>query len=198
MSLWKTITANLHGYRSSDTSFQPLRLDKATNSLQTIDYSHHEIHAGSHFFIADVVDLSVNNVYDMVFTTPDTAKWIHFTFEVDAEAETEWYIYEGAVETSAGAAVTAYNNNRNSATATGAVIKAQTNTSLVNANADTDVSGATALEHGIIGAGKSGGNDKRENELTLKQNTKYCFRAIATAAGYIDFVAQWYEHTDIA
>lgn len=198
MSLWKTITANLYGYRSSDTSFQPLRLDKATNSLQTIDYAHHEIHAGSHFFIADVVDLSINNVFDMLFTTPNTTAWIHFTFHLDAESETDWYVYEGAVETVGGSAVTPLNNNRNSATASGATVKTHTNTSLANANADTDVTAATLLEHGIMGAGRTGGNDEREDELILKQNTIYCFRAVATAAGYVDFVAQWYEHTDIA
>jgi hypothetical protein len=186
------------GYRSSDATYQPLRLDRATNSIQIIDYSHHEIHAGSHFLIADVVDLAINNVYDMVFVTPNTTKWIHFTFKLDAESETEWFIYEGAVETVPGAAVTPYNNNRNSATASVATVRAQTNTSLVNANADTNVTAAIALEHGIMGAGKSGGNESRDNEIILKQNTKYCFRAIATAAGYLDFIAQWYEHTDIA
>ena len=198
MSIWKEIKAQLYGYRSSDTSFQPLRLDKATNSLQTIDYSHHEIHAGSHFFIADVVDLSINNVYDMVLTTPDTTQYIHFTFTIASEAETEWYIYEGAVETSAGAAVTPLNNNRNSATASTAVVKAQTNASLANANADTDVTTATQLMHGIMGAGKTGGAESRESELILDRNAKYCFRAVANTAGYVDFVAQCYEHTDIA
>lgn len=198
MSIWKEIKAQLYGYRSSDSTFQPARLDKSTNSLQTIDYSHHEIHAGSHFFISDVVDLSINNVFDMILTTPDTTQWVHFTFTLSVEAETDWYIYEGAVETVAGTAVTPINNNRNSATASIAVIKSHTNTSLANANSDTDVTGATMLVHGILGAGKTGGSENRESELILDQNRKYCFRAIATAAGYVAFVAQWYEHTDIA
>lgn len=198
MSIWKEVKAQLQGFRSSDSTYQPLRLDKATNSLQTIDYSHHEIHAGSHFFISDVVDLSINNVFDMLFTTPDTAQWIHFTFTLSSEAETDWYIYEGAVETVEGTAVTPRNNNRNSATASAAVVHTHTNTSLANANSDTDVTGATLLAHGIMGAGKTGGSENRESELILDQNKVYCFRAIATAAGYVDFVAQWYEHTDIA
>ena len=35
-----------------------------------------------------------------------------------------------------------------------------------------------------------------QNELVMKQNTLYCLRATATAAGYINFDMEWYEHTD--
>lgn len=41
------------GYKSSDGTFKPVRLDSSTESLQTVDYSHHEIHSGSHFFYFD-------------------------------------------------------------------------------------------------------------------------------------------------
>jgi len=187
----------LRGWRSSDSTSQPLRLDKATNSIQTIDYQHHEIHGGSNFIIADVQDLAVNNVYDMQFTTPNTTKWSHFTFKLDCESETEWYIYEGATVNVAGTALTPVNSNRNSLTASVNTIAGITNTSVVNADADTATAGATALEHGIIGGGKTGGFDHRENELILKQNTTYCMRAIANTAGYIDFYCSWYEHTNL-
>ena len=190
---------NIRGFRSSDSTWQNLRLDKATNSIQTVDYEHHEIHAGSHFIVADVVDLAINEVYDLQLTTPNTTKWSHLTFEVDAESETAWYIYEGATISTAGTGITPINNNRNSATTSGNTLAGILNTSLVNANADTAVAGATLLERGIIGTGKgSGGSDARNRELILKQNTIYCFRAVANAAGYIDFVMSWYEHTDIA
>lgn len=172
-------------------------VDGATTSLKTVDYSHHEIHSGSHYFVTDVSDLAINNVLDVQFQTPDTAKWIHFTFSIDCEAETEWYVYETVTFTATGSVITPYNNNRNSANTSGTIIYQQSNTSLANANADTNITGSTQLLHGIVGAGRTnGGGHDRDDEVILKQNTKYCFRAIATVAGYISFDMDWYEHTN--
>ena len=172
-------------------------IDAMTETLQFIDYNHHQIHAGNHFLISDVVDLAGSNVYDMQFTTPNTTKWSHFIFKLDCESETEWYIYEGVTINTAGTAITPVNNNRNSLTASVNTIAGIINASVADANADTAVAGATVLEHGIIGDKQSGGNEAREFELILKQNTKYCFRAIANTAGYTDFIASWYEHTSL-
>ena len=171
-------------------------IDASTETLQTIDYQHHEIHSGSSYFIRSVATLAINNVFDMQFTTPDTAKWPHFTFMISVAAETEYYIYEGATVITPGTTITAFNANRNSTNTSGITIAIISNTSLVNANADTSVAAATELEHGITGAGRNGGEAARTDELVLKQNTTYCFRVIANAAGYINFRISWYEHTD--
>jgi hypothetical protein len=170
--------------------------DNLVKALNVISYEHHEIHAESHYFIEDVADLALNNVFDVQWTTPNTTKWEHFTFELNCESETMWYIYEGAVVNVAGTALTAINNNRNSSNTSDATIKSIQNTSLALANADTDVSGALELAHGIIGAGRSGGITIRDREIILKQNTIYCMRAIASAAGYTNFLMEWYEHTN--
>lgn len=46
------------GYgKTSDDSYQAARLDKATHSIQTIDYAHHEVHDGRHFMYTDHVEL---------------------------------------------------------------------------------------------------------------------------------------------
>lgn len=193
-------TSNIYGHRSSDGTFQPLRLDKSTNSIQTIDYAHHEIHAGSHFFVSGVQDLAINEVLDFTWVMPDTTKWTHWLWTLDTESETAWYVYEDAVITNALAnAVIPLNSNRNSATASGTTMKYEVQANLAGANADTDVTGATLLKSGISGSGKgTGGTESREGELILKQDTIYCLRAVATAAGYIAFDMQFYEHTDIA
>jgi hypothetical protein len=170
-------------------------IDRSTNTLQVINYEHHEIHAGSHFFVEDFGELSINDVYDIQFTTPDSTKWSHFTFKLDCESETQWFIYEGATVNTAGTAVTPINNDRNSSTVSVNTVAMISNGSLALANADTDVSSATLLGRGVVGSGKSSqGNDVRNNEIILKQNTTYCFRAVAIAAGYIDFYMNWYEH----
>jgi hypothetical protein len=49
----------IRGFRSSDGTSQPLRLDQVTNSIQTIDYAHHEIHAGSQQFAIERVTITV-------------------------------------------------------------------------------------------------------------------------------------------
>lgn len=175
----------------------PAEVDNSTHSLQIIDYEHHEIHSGSHYFVVGVQDLSINNVLDFTLQTPDTTKWTHLNWKMTTESETAWYVYETAVVTTALAnAITPYNNNRNSANTSVNVLKYEVQSNLTAANADTDVSAATLLESGISGAGKDVGNSTRSNELILKQNTIYCLRAIATTAGYISFDMHWYEHTD--
>ena len=74
------------GYRSSDSTSQPIRLDKATNTIQTIEYEHHEVHAGSHFVYYDYdsdVDTAGPKYYRL--TTPSTTKWIHIIFVLYSE-----------------------------------------------------------------------------------------------------------------
>lgn len=193
MSLWKMINARW-GDGATDTD--EVRMASVTNSLQTVDYAHHEIHEGDAYFIVDSVDLSINNVYDMQFTTPNTTKWIHFTFTLDCEAETEWFIYEGVTVGTPGTKITPLNHNRNVTATTATFVSGITNTSVANANSATAVSASTQMCHGIVGAGRNGGNFRHETEYVLKQGTKYCFRAIATAAGNTSFVVQWYEHAN--
>ena len=93
-------------------------------------------------------------------------------------------------------AVTPLNNDRNSSTTSGNTLKYELQASLVAANADTDVTGATLIQTGISGSGKDDGGAERENELILKQNTIYCMRAVASSAGFINFHMGWYELTN--
>ena len=186
------------GYRSSDGTSQPLRLDRATNSIQTIEYEHHEIHAGSHFFVVGVQDLSINNVLDFTWQMPNTTKWIHWNWKIDTKSETAWYIYENVIATNPLAnAITPLNSDRNSLTASVTTMKFELQANLAAANNDTNVTAATLIESGISGAGKNAGDAVRSNELILKRNTLYCMRSIATAAGHINFNMQWYEHVSI-
>jgi hypothetical protein len=146
-----------------------------------------------------VQDLSINNVLDFTWLMPDTTQWIHWLWKIDTESETAWYIYETAVATNPLAnTITPLNSNRNSGTTSGTTMKNEVQANLAAANADTNVTGATLLDSGISGSGKSAGSASREDEIVLKQNTLYCLRAVATAAGFINFRMNWYEHTNIA
>ncbi len=46
MSYLKTIWGKI-----SDTVGRGVRIDASTHSLQTLDYAHHEVHSGSHYYI---------------------------------------------------------------------------------------------------------------------------------------------------
>ena len=191
MSFWKAIAGLI-----SDTVARTVRIDASTHAMEVIDYEHHEIHGGSHFFVRGWADVPINNVFDVQFTTPNTTKWSHFTFQIDVESETEWFIYENVTITTPGTAITPINNNRNSGTASTNTVRSIANTSVANANADTAVAGATLLANAVIGAGKTAGVVAREREIIFRQGEDYCFRALANTAGYISFRMSWYEHTD--
>ena len=195
MSLWKLLTA---AYNSSG-DHDKVRIDGATNSLQIVDYEHHEIHSGSHFFVVGYQDLTAGQVLDFTWLMPNTTEWIHWVWDLETEAELNWLVYEGATATNPLAnAVTPLNGDRNSAHTSATTMKYEIQANLAAANADTAVGGATLIESGISGSGKKvPGLGARNHEIILKQNTLYCLRAIATQAGYINFSMQWYEHTNV-
>lgn len=183
--------------RGANSLVMPVAMDKSTHALETVSYAHHEIHDGSDYFIEDVVDLSAGDYFDVQITTPDNTAWAHVNFRLEAESETEWYLYEDVAISTAGTTKTPRNSNRNSTNTSGLTVAVISNASESDANDDTDVAGATALMHGIIGAGsQTKGNNDHDHEIIFKQNEDYSIRVIATASGYVDYSLNWYEHTD--
>lgn len=177
-------------------SHVPHSIDAATLALNTVTYAHHEIHRGNHYFLTKVVDLAINNVYDFQITTPDTTKWAHFVFSLSCESETNWFLYEGVTIITPGAVFPAINNNRMSSNTSGLLLAGITNGSIALANADTATAAATLIGEGTVGGGRTAGLLAREQELILRQNTKYAFRVRAIAAGYTGHHLTWYEHTN--
>ena len=55
MSLWKLINGRW-GSGSGETD--EVRIDASTNTIQTIDYAHHEVHSGSHYFLQGFTTLA--------------------------------------------------------------------------------------------------------------------------------------------
>lgn len=195
MSIWKQLVGR-HGTGAGDTD--DVRIDAATSDIIIIPSEHHEIHDGEHYFVRGYQELTLNQVLDFTWLMPNTTKWIHWTWRITVESETLWQVYEGATATNALAnTVTPFNSNRNSANTSGTTMKYEIQADLTAANVDTDVSGATLLESGIAGDGRDGGEAEREHEKIMKQNSLYCLRATASAAGYINFEMQWYEHTSL-
>jgi hypothetical protein len=94
MSLWKVLTAR---WGSGAGETDQIRIDASTNSLQVVDYAHHEVHSGSAYYTEGHVTLEdgPGNFYAN-FITPDTPKLGHFTWHISSSGITDIKFYEGA------------------------------------------------------------------------------------------------------
>lgn len=171
-----------------DTGGIPASVDDSTESLQVIDYAHHEVHSGSHYNICNYQrGNGINDLIEFTVTTPDTTKWGHLTFSVYSGQGATIDIYEGTNTIVGGTTITPRNNNRNS----------------LNTSVMTVLKDPTSLVDGVFaagylaGAGRDAGFASRENEYILKQNESYLFRITSLAnTNDISWCFEWYEHTD--
>lgn len=167
--------------------------DTVTGSLNTVDYAHHEIHSGSHYYIQGFAELATDIALRVKMVTPDTTKWSHFVFSITSSGICETTFDEGASGGMAnGSSIVPLNNNRNSTNTSGLVF-----TSGVTA-ATTYVTRLENDKWGALGFKSTiGGGTAREDEFILKQNTTY-LRTFTSRVdnNIIQFRASWYEHTD--
>lgn len=165
-------------------------VDAYTLALITACYEHHEIHEGNHYNYSDyVLGAASGAIVEFTITTPDTTKWVHFTFEVYASTGATIELYEGAsgITLGAGTEITPRNNNRNS-----------TNTSGVTLYKDPDTitSDGTRDAGFLAGGARTSGAVVRGQEYLLKQNTTYLVRITSLAvSNNISWTADWYEST---
>jgi len=203
----------IRGFRSSDSTAQPLRLDKATNTIQVIEYEHHEIHAGSAFTChwSQTSPTAVGEMTMIAFNTPNTTKWIHMLATFSSTAAATAAIYEVAdLDVDEGTDLAIYNRDRNSSTAS-VVSTIETTPEAGKATSYTvaqaagaTLSTATPIRLRNLGAAlagaDTGGESRSNNEFILKQGTQYAFVIANTTAddNTHNIVLNWYEHTNIA
>jgi hypothetical protein len=166
--------------------------DHSTASLISVDFIQHKINAGDHF-IAHSYDTDVDTAGPKYWKiiTPDTTKWAHMIFAYSCSAAGLWEIYENptyGTTPAAGTAVTAYNSNRNSNTASGLTLKVD----------PTLGSGGAADAGTLIWAeymAAAGSSEKCK--LILKQNEDYIIRFTPDADNTkADLMLTWFEHTN--
>jgi len=171
-----------------DSGGYPAEVDNMTHTLQVIDYSHHEIHSGDHYFIAGTTDMGGSSTATFLFTVPNTTKWPHAFWGLATEAEATFSMYEGCAVSASGSQITPINNNRNSANTAGV----------------TAFSGPTVNTNGTLvysakaGSGKQiGGSETHEHEFIGKQDTNYCFyiENDTVSNNWLSYDFFWYEHT---
>ena len=167
--------------------------DKATYALNTIDYEHHEIHAGSSFTVSDTQACNTTTLKWMV-VTPDSTKYAHMLFELSSTGEATYLVTEGA-DRVAGTNLPAVNRRRVGTPPSSTVTVSRTPT-------DGTTDGATILysrRSGITSVASKnveGGFARGVHEWVLKPNTKYIVSITTYAEVYVSLLLDWYEHTD--
>lgn len=168
----------------------PASVDDITETLQIIDYSHHEVHSGSHYFYSDCITLGNGATQDYLITTPNTTTWLHFLFDIKGTLSTDISIFE-AGDRVGTTLQTTYNNNRNSLNVSEATLHKGTS------GGTTDGTDIHPDCFGTGVAGGFGGVSDRSNEIILKQDTKYLIRITSNTNGNrLSVHFDWYEHVN--
>ena len=208
MSLWKLLTAR---WGSGAGEVDEVRIDASTNSLQTIEYEHHEVHAGSSFnvHIKNTTAATDNHRTLLGFETPNTTKYAHLIVSAACSHAAEVFLYEDVtIDDDEGTEVTILDRNR---------VTDNTSTMLSFENPavagqatwmdETEIAGANfsatrTLERFQMVAGGGpkaiGGETRGSQEWVLKPNTKYAVvvQNVGANANLHEIHMDWYEHTD--
>ena len=185
------VKSKLYAYTGSN--YYPARLDTSTHSIQIIDYSHHKIHSGSHYYLQGFLELGDTELFYIKLVTPNTTTWSHFVFAIKSTGICTTYLDEAATGgMTGGTNVIPLNNNRNSGNTSGMVFTSGvTVATSYTTRLESDMWGANGFKENI------GGSDGREDELMLKQNTTYLRTFLSGASeNIVQFKASWYEHAD--
>ena len=172
----------------------PMKLDASTRAVCFVNYTHCEIHSGSHYLYRSYDSILKAGVKELLIVTPNTTKWSHMTIGFEMLGSTVVAeLFEGVSTSDDGTPALVQNRNRNSD---------NTNTVLIYED-PTVTGGAVAgnlIQSGIFGAGRgsAGGSARDNEEVVLQQNTKYLIRFTEQnlTATSVNYVMDWYEHTD--
>lgn len=89
-------------------------IDASTETLQYIEYAHHEIHSGSHYYISGSALLGVAGTFYVKLQTPDSTRWGHFLWDITSTGILTTSLQEDATGGMAnGSRATIHANNRN-------------------------------------------------------------------------------------
>ena len=164
--------------------------DGVTNSIKIVEYEHHEIHAGSHYFYRDKNEIASGSTQDYIVYAPHSSKHIHFVYTVDGSAITQFDLYEETDRLGTTLQNT-FNSDRNSSNTPGMkVYKGQSGGTTDGTLLKTYKGGAAAQQS------RQGSMIRATEEIVLKENTKYLIRITSgTNNNLTNVLFTWYEHT---
>ena len=112
MSLWKLLNAR---WGSGAGETDEVRIDASTNTLQTIEYEHHEVHSGSHYALEGHTTLGNGGVLDFCVTVGSGTAYPHVVFNFSSSLDLSFALYEKAVFNDDGVQQVQFANNRSKA-----------------------------------------------------------------------------------
>lgn len=190
------------------------KMDGATSTLSTTTYPHHEIHSGSAFAVHHYeLDFDKASEIGVLFTTSNTAKWVHVIVLVDVATKALFEILRAPtidVGNYPAAFYVPRNRNENSANASlVSSVRAVPVVNQVSLKRKADVTPITVdgfVLHCEAFGGKKGKTQmsgvRDSEEYILLQNTTYYFRLKGDNTGDDNVAASmeitWYEHTSVA
>ena len=208
MSLWKLINAR---WGSGDGEIDEVRMDASTNSLQVIQYEHHEIHSGSSFTVH--IDNITANTDDhrtlLGFETPAGTEHAHLIVYASSSHPAEVFLYEGVtIDDDEGTELTIEDRNRTTDnTSSQLSFQNPAVAGLATWMLEAEIAAAnfattTTLDHFQLAAGDGpkalGGTTRGTEEWVLAPSTKYAVvvQNIGANANTHEIHLDWYEHTD--
>jgi len=184
------MASNVDTRNLENKGFQRLpALDKSTWARSGVDYAHHEVHQGKHFFIAQ--GYTFNGVYTIWFQTGNDGSLCHLIPTIVANNPYAFIVVEAPTDVLTISDVP-YNNRRPSANVSAARWRAT----------NTAPTGGTVLANLLVGsAGQGnqlslGGETSAREELILKAKTLYAFSVTVATSSNVNWILEWYEHTD--
>lgn len=179
----------------------PASVDDSSESLQTIDYAHHEIHSGSTYRTQCFND-SIGNGGTVVigFYVPDQTKMPHMTWEFVHSGTMTMRLYEDVTITAGTGTDRLCRNSRRDAGDT-SILQGTGTGSLVSnyVTCEPTISGGTVISlKKDYSAKNTAGGGARRNEIILKPDTYYAFELTneETTAQGGQIRLEWYEHSD--
>ena len=168
------------------------RIDGYTEDIICITQSHHEVHAGSHFYLEGYTTLGDGDSLYVKLETGNTTKWSHFVWSIGSSGITTTNLKEAPTSgMSGGSSITILNSNRNSDITSNNIVTSGVTAPTGGAIISQSSWGATGFKSSV------GGGQDRGSEIILKQGTTYCRTFTSGAAeNIISFRASWYESAE--
>ena len=182
------IIASVMSFISVDPNVETVIDDGA---MISIDFAHYEIHEGDHFKAGyQDITLNVGDTIELLFTTPNTTKLMHWTLTAQGTGGASVIVYENTTTSNDGIVVKKWNRYRDNTNA-GEMIVTYNPTIISNGSKMSekwfDVDDKTS---------EIDGSTRGSSEFILKRDTKYLVRLTANSNGMKGGIGgDWYEHT---
>lgn len=192
VNLWQELVSENPNTWNNEIRVSISQVDLTNNSLKIIDYPHAELHKWDHYFYTDHVELDNALSQNYLITTSNTLKWGHMHIICWWSAITQIEVYE-ATDKLWTTLQQVFNNNRNSS-----------NVATLSVHKwiswwTTDWLRLVYHKWGSsTNQSSSGVWVRSDEELLLKQNTKYIVRITSfTNDNLCNLSLYWYEHTNL-